>query len=121
MKLLNDVQFSSDMLMELIIKVQEAGHYEELNTFQDEKCLDTLSRDEIEKKLEKSLAIEVSKVEKIVGKSLVSSDLVKLAHCAISMANECQGDNSKDSGKKSNEKGKKRKLEEPSVSYLFLF
>ncbi|CAG2236759.1 unnamed protein product [Mytilus edulis] len=87
MKLISDIKFNSDMLMELIIKFQNSAHVEELHGFTEES-LDTLDRDDLIKCITKSFGVDIERIEAILKKSLDTNALVKLAHCAIELANE---------------------------------
>ena len=56
MKLPKDMEFDNDLLMELILMFQDDKHHDELHHFADDEPLDSLDRDELVKKITKSLA-----------------------------------------------------------------
>jgi hypothetical protein len=87
MKLINDHPFDSEMLMDIIVMYQDIEHFETLNLFKEDENLDTLDKDELVRRLDKSFDMKLEKVRKILKKDLDQTDLVKLAHCAIEVAN----------------------------------
>jgi hydroxylamine reductase (hybrid-cluster protein) len=88
MKVINDHPFDSEMLMDTIVMYQDNEHFETLNFFKEDENLDTLDKDELVRRLDKSFHIKLEKVRKILKKDLDQTDLVKLAHCAIGVANQ---------------------------------
>ena len=88
MKLINDNSFDSEMLMDTIVMYQDNEHFENLNCFKEDENLDTLDKDELVRRLDKSFDIKLEKVRKILKKDLDQTNLVKLAHCAIEVANQ---------------------------------
>ena len=126
MKLSKDIPFDSDMFMDLVVMFQDNDHIRDLHCFTDDEALQTLDKDELVKRITKSFNIDLEKVQKITKKSLDTNDLVKLAHCAIDIANKSDSSmdqipvpkrKSVDKGTSSAE-GKKTKLHEPSVSLI---
>ncbi|XP_063405860.1 uncharacterized protein LOC134689824 [Mytilus trossulus] len=59
----------------------------ETNKFSEEEDLRTLSVDHLMNRLEKSLSVSVDKVEKMLNKKLEASDLIRLCHIGIELAN----------------------------------
>jgi hypothetical protein len=59
-----------------------------MNLFKEDENLDTLDKDELVRRLDKSFDMKLEKVRKILKKDLDQTDLVKLAHCAIEVANQ---------------------------------
>ena len=120
MKLINDHPFDSEMLMDAIVMYQNNEHFETLNCFKEDENLDTLDKDDLARRLDKSFDIKLEKVRKILKKDLDQTDLVKLAHCAIEVANQKCGPQKRkhpeSSGTQSS--SKKGKTDEPSVSNL---
>ena len=88
MKLINDHPFDSEMLMDTIVIYQNNEHFETLNCFKEDENLDTLDKDDLARRLDKSFDIKLEKVRKFLKKDLDQTDLVKLAHCAIEVANQ---------------------------------
>ena len=112
--------FSADMYLDLIIKFNEDVHYEDTNKFNEDEDIRTLSEDSLRNKLEKSLAISVERVEKMVKKQLVSSDLIRLCHIGIEIANARVGkrqEKKRKSGGSDESSSSKKKLQEPTVSF----
>ena len=83
-----EVQFSAEMLLELIMKFNEDEHFDALNGFQEGEDLRTISEDLLHNRLEKSLGIDLDKLKKMVSKDLHRNELVKVAHLAIEIANK---------------------------------
>jgi hydroxylamine reductase (hybrid-cluster protein) len=88
MKLINDHPFDSEMLMDTIVMYQDNEHFETLNCFKEDENLDTLDKDELVRRVDKSFDIELEKVRKILKKGLDQMELEKLAQCAIEVANQ---------------------------------
>jgi energy-converting hydrogenase A subunit M len=120
MKLINDHPFDSEMLMNTIVMYQDNEHFENLNCFKEDEHLDTLDKDELVRRLDKSFDIKLEKVRKILKKDLDQTDLVKLAHCTIEVANQKCGPQKRKHPESSatHSSFKKRKTDEPSVSDL---
>ena len=74
--------------MNTIVMYQNNEHFETLNCFKEEEHLDTLGKDELVMRLDKSFDIKLEKLRKILKKDLDQTDLVKLVHCAIEVANQ---------------------------------
>ena len=53
MELIGDFPISTDILFKLLIKMREEEHVEVLNQFSKWKALESLSREDLETKLEK--------------------------------------------------------------------
>ena len=124
MKLKNDVEFNSDMFLELIVNFQKCVFVDpkDLNFYKEGEGLDTISVKNLETRLEKSFSISVEKVASIVKRKLKQSDLVVLSHVAISLANE--NSNMSQSVKRKSkevtaEGTKKSKSEDVPVSFYF--
>ena len=62
MKLINDHPFDSEMLMDTIVMYQNNEHFETLNCFKEDENLDTLDKDELVRRLDKSFDIKLEKV-----------------------------------------------------------
>jgi hypothetical protein len=82
--------------------------------------LDTFDKDELERRLDKSFDIKLKNGRKIQKKDLDQTDLVKLAHCAIEVANQKCGPQKRKHPESSatQSSSKKGKTDEPSVSDL---
>ena len=63
MKLINDHPFDSEMLMNTIVMYQDNEHFETLNCFKEDENLDTLDKDDLVRRLDKSFDIKVGKSE----------------------------------------------------------
>ena len=124
MELKNDVEFNSDMFLELIVNFQKCEFVDpkDLNFYKEGEGLNTISVKNLETRLEKSFSISVEKVASIVKRKLKQSDLVVLSHVAISLANE-NSNRSQSVKRKSKEvtaEGtKKSKSEDVPVSFYF--
>jgi hypothetical protein len=70
MKLINDHPFDSEMLMDTIVMYQDNEHFETLNLFKEDENLDTLDKDELVRRLDKSFDMKLEKVRKILKKDL---------------------------------------------------
>ena len=95
---------------------------EELYGFTEES-LDTLDRDDLIISITKSFGVDIERVEAILKKSLDINALVKLARCAIELANEHviraeSNKKRKDEGNNQAGQSKKGKTNEPSVTSL---
>ena len=66
MKLINDHPFDSEMLMDTIVMYQDNEHFEALNCFKEDENLDTLDKDELVRRFDKSFDIKLEKVRKIL-------------------------------------------------------
>ena len=88
-----------------------------MNCFKEDENLDTLDKDELERRLDKSFDIKLEKVGKILKKDLDQTDLVKLAHCAIEVANQKCGPQKRKHPELSATKSR-GKTDEPSLSDL---
>ena len=117
MKLINDHPFDSEMLMDTIVMYQDNEHFEALNCFKEDENLDTLDKNELVRRLDKSFDIKLEKVRKILKKDLDQTDLVKLAHCAIEVANQKCGPQKRKHPELSATKSR-GKTDEPSLSDL---
>jgi len=122
MLLSRDFPFTADLILKLISKYQGDNHIDEdnLNEFKDNEKLECISCDELEKRLDKSFKVDVEFVQTIVKAKLKQSDLVRLAHFAIEIANEQSNKNRTNSDEESQatkDRQKKRKQDEPTVSF----
>lgn len=117
MLLTQDFKFSSDLVLKLISKFQEDCHVDEdeLNSFKEDEHLESVSISELEKRLNKSFDLDLDFLQSITKTKFKQADLVKLAHFAISIANE-----QSKSVNSSSKKAKKRKADEPTVSFYRL-
>lgn len=125
MLLTSDLKFSPDLVLDLIAKFQKDDHVEDedLNCFKEDENLESVSENELLKRLEKSFEINLGFIEAIVKNKLKHPDLVRLAHFAIQIANEhfAQKKTQKravpaDKEKPDCPKAKKQKSDEPTVS-----
>ncbi|VDI71079.1 Hypothetical predicted protein [Mytilus galloprovincialis] len=80
-------EFSAEMYLELIMMYNNDIHYDELNSFKEKEDLRTLSVLKLKNRLEKSLSVSNCKVEKMLKKELECSDLIRLCHIGIELAN----------------------------------
>ncbi|CAG2203881.1 unnamed protein product [Mytilus edulis] len=85
-------EFSAEMYLELIMTYNNDIHYDELNSFKEEEDLRTLSVLKLKNRLEKSLSVSIAKVEKMLKRELESSDLIRLCHIGIELANANSSD-----------------------------
>ncbi|KAK3102301.1 hypothetical protein FSP39_010350 [Pinctada imbricata] len=76
------------MLMELVIKFRETDHLDDLNDFVENEKIQTLSLDDLKKRLDKSLAINVETLEKVFNEELERKSLIMIASLAIEIANK---------------------------------
>ncbi|CAG2185393.1 unnamed protein product [Mytilus edulis] len=68
--------------------------FEETNKFSEEEDLRTLDVDQLTNRLEKSLSVSIDKVEKMLDRHLEASDIVRLCHIGIEIANaKCEQSN----------------------------
>ncbi|CAC5410694.1 unnamed protein product [Mytilus coruscus] len=105
--------FSSDMYLDLIMKFNNNIEFDETNKFAEEEDLRTLSVAHLMNRLEKSLSVSVDKVEKFLHKNLEASDLIRLCHIGIEIANAKCGSNKRRSSAESDESSpNKRKSKE---------
>ena len=90
MLLSRDFLFTADLILKLISKYQGDNHIDEdtLNEFKDNEKLECISCDQLEKRLDKRFKVDVEFVQTIFKTKLKQSDLVRLAHFAIEIANE---------------------------------
>lgn len=79
--------FNSDMYLNLIMEFNNDIEFGELNKFSEEEDLKTLDVDQLMNRLEKSLSVSLDKVEKMLHKKLEASDLIRLCHIGIEIAN----------------------------------
>ena len=112
MILSKDLVFNAEMYMELIMLMNEDIHVEsdELNSFEENEQLDTLSDTILKKRLEKSLGIDLVKVSKMLKKDLTQDCLIRIAHYGIKVAES-------NSVPSSEPPKKRKKLDQPSVSF----
>ena len=109
------------MLMDTIVMFQDNEHFETLNCFNEDENLETLDKEELIKRLDKSFDINLEKVRKVLKKDdLDQTDLVKFVHCAIEVANQKCGSQKRKHPESNATKSsvKKGKTDEPSVSDL---
>ncbi|XP_071175762.1 uncharacterized protein LOC143060233 [Mytilus galloprovincialis] len=85
-------EFSAEMYLELIMTYNNDIHYDELHSFKEEEDLRTLSVLKLKNRLEKSLSVSIAKVEKMLKRELESSDLIRLCHIGIELANANSSD-----------------------------
>lgn len=69
--------------------------FEETNKFSEEEDLRTLDVDQLTNRLEKSLSVSIDKVEKMLDRNLETSDIVRLCHIGIEIANAKCGQSKK--------------------------
>ncbi|XP_076083203.1 uncharacterized protein LOC143054168 [Mytilus galloprovincialis] len=79
--------FSSEMYLDLIMKFNNDIEFEETNKFTEKVDLRTLDVNQLMNSLEKSLSVSIDKVEKMLNKKLEASDLIRLCHIGIEIAN----------------------------------
>ncbi|CAG2243217.1 unnamed protein product [Mytilus edulis] len=77
----------SEMYLDLIMKFNNDIEFEETNKFSEEEDLRTLNVDQLMNRLEKSLSVSIDKVEKMLDRHLEASDIVRLCHIGIEIAN----------------------------------
>ncbi|XP_076083201.1 uncharacterized protein LOC143054167 [Mytilus galloprovincialis] len=87
--------FSSEMYLDLIMKFNNDIEFEETNKFSEEEDLRTLDVDQLKNRLEKSLSVSIDKVEKMLDRNLETSDIVRLCHIGIEIANAKCGQSKK--------------------------
>ena len=87
MELACDKELSVEQIFKCLVKVRETAHVDVLNCFKRDESLESLSREELEKKLLKSLSVDTEEVSRVFGKPFDRIELVRLAHYAIEEAN----------------------------------
>ena len=116
--MIGDFPISTNILFKLLIKLREEEHVEVLNQFAKGEALESLSREDLETKLEKSLNIKVTGVARLFGGGLERVSLIRLAHFAIGEANRLLGKpqtKRKGMGEDAGSKRKKDKAEDTTV------
>ena len=114
--------FSAEMYLDLLLKFSASEHIEDLNSFNEEEDLRSVSEDSLKNYLEKSLAMS-----KMLKNSLSRGDLIKLCHFGIELVNVSSSDENKKNKRKSDstvsgdESGGKKKTKEPTVSEFDTF
>ena len=111
--------FSAEMYLDLLLKFSASEHIEDLNNFNEEENLRSVSEDSLKNYLEKSLAMS-----KMLKNSLSRGDLIKLCHFGIELVNVSSSDENKrnsDSTVSGDESGGKKKTKEPTVSEFDTF
>ncbi|CAC5421776.1 unnamed protein product [Mytilus coruscus] len=86
-------EFSAEMYLELIMMFNNDINYDETNSFKEEEDLRTLNAVKLKNRLEKSLSVSTVQVEKMLNKELESSDLIRLCHIGIELANTKSSEN----------------------------
>ena len=118
---------SAEMYLDLLLKFNASEHIEDLNSFNEEEDLRSVSEDSLKDYLEKSLAMDLEKLSKMLKKSLSRGDLIKLCHFGIELANVSSSDKNKKNKRKSDstmsgdDSGAKKKTKEPTVSEFDTF
>ena len=113
---------SAEMYLDLLLKFSASEHIEDLNSFNEEEDLRSVSEDSLKNYLEKSLAMS-----KMLKNSLSRGDLIKLCHFGIELVNVSSSDENKKNKRKSDstvsgdESGGKKKTKEPTVSEFNTF
>ena len=87
--------FSAEMYLDLLLHFNTSEHIEDLNSFNEEEYLRSVSEDSLKNYLEKSLAMDLEKLSKMLKKSLSRGDLIKLCHFGIELANVSSSDKNK--------------------------
>ena len=114
--------FSAEMYLDLLLKFSPSEHIEDLNSFNEEEDLRSVSEDSLTNYLEKSLAMS-----KMLKNSLSRGDLIKFCHFGIELVNVSSSDENKKNKRKSDstvsgdESGGKKKTKEPTVSEFNTF
>ena len=93
-----DIEFSSDVTMELVIKFRDEEHVETLNSFREGELLNITSEADIKMKMEKSFGINTETLSKILHQEMARKDWVNLAHWAIDIANKTSAETQKRKG-----------------------
>ena len=102
--LIRDVEFSSDMILELLENF-DSDFPDCLNSFNEGERLECLSSEDLSTRLQNSFRVDAEKIRNILKmETMTQSQLVLLAHSAIECANKWA---EKDTGPK-------RKAPEPS-------
>ncbi|VDI67912.1 Hypothetical predicted protein [Mytilus galloprovincialis] len=108
--------FNSDMYLDLIMEFNKGIEFGETNKFTEEEDLRALSVDHLMNRLEKSLSVSIDKVEKMLDKKLEASDLIRLCHIGIELANaQCRSSNRRRSAGSDESPPNERKLQEITV------
>ncbi|VDH90167.1 60kDa lysophospholipase, partial [Mytilus galloprovincialis] len=108
--------FNSDMYLDLIIKFNYDIEFSETNKFSEKEDLRTLSVNHLMNRLEKRLSVSIDKVEKMLNRNLDTSDLIRLCHIGIEIANaECESNRTRWSAESDESSPNKRKSKEFTV------
>ena len=117
-KLVKDIKFTAELILELISEFNINNHPENLNFFIEDEQLECLSASELASNLSNHFDLDVERLRQVLNKDLLTQqELIVLSHHAISLANKCPSD-SKRKNEETGEKSKKQKVTGPSVSFL---
>ena len=70
MDLLKDIEFTSDMLIDLIVKFRSNGYPEQLNSFGNDEILYTLDEETLRLKIKKSFGTDLEKLSTLMKVTL---------------------------------------------------